>query len=449
MSAEQPIVARMSTQGTNAAEKCLLAALILEPARVSEVAEIVRPEHFSTDRGQLLYNLLLELAGRGDLFDLTVVVAELRMRGWMDKIGGPNALLELSRSVTTGQHALYNAGIVRSGGLKRQVSALLTEAHQQVAKLEPNPQTVDKYMSDLQGKLVALDGYVAPTEIVRSREDAYKIATELMEPVGEGDGLRTGFYELDAMTHGLAPGQLIVLGARPRMGKTAFACTLLAHWGPAHDSKTFLMFSMEMTGREIMQRLVCARAKVSMHDIRTRGVRPGEDEALKNAADDLSQSNLVVRDSAGMFMHQIMQYARQVQYKHGLHCIVIDYAQLIRGDAKKSRYEVVTESSRLLKELAKKLNVPVLALAQLSRRAEGGERPGLEDLRESGALEQDADGVWLLHRPEVHDPKPENEGLAELIVAKCRNGPTGIVRLSYNHGAMTFYDPTPKVETPF
>jgi len=422
---------------------------MLEPARSSEVAEVVRPEHFSTERGQLLYNLMLELAAKGDLFDMAMLTTELRARNQLDKLGGIAAILELSKSATTAQHIMYHAGIVRSGGTKRLAAALLAESHKQVLALEPKPDVLDRWMSETQGKLIALDSYVSPNEIVRTKEHAYPTSLELLEPVTDNGGLKTGYMDLDHMISGLMPGQLIVIGARPRMGKTALACSLLAGWGPRHDDKTFLMFSLEMTGKEIMQRLICARAKVSMHDIRTRGVRLGEDEAIKHAAEDLGQANIVIRDSAGVHMHQIMQYARQVQYRQGLHAIVIDYAQLIRGDPKRSRYEVVTENSRLLKELAKKLAVPVLALAQLNRRAEGGERPSLEDLRESGALEQDADGVWLLHRPEVYDPKPENQGMAELIVAKCRNGPVGIVNLRYNAGAMAFHEPNPEVTSPF
>lgn len=449
MSTQNPTATANAKQGVNYAERQLLGALLIDPIKVSEVADLVRPEHLSTERGRILYELLLELSGRGEMFDISVVASELKGRNQADLVGGIPALVELTQGVTTSQHALYHAGTVKAAGVKRQVSALLAEAQKIALELEPKPEVVDRWMADLQGSLVRLDGYTNPDEVVRSWMDTHDLVGEMFTPQPKNQGIRTGWPDLDGLISGLTAGQLIVVGARPRVGKTALAASLLAQIAPQNPDHTYLFFSLEMTCKEIMQRLICARSKINLHEIRQRGVRPGEDAAIQKAADELRASSIVIRDSAGITMPQIMQYCRQTQYKFGLDMVVVDYAQLIRGDAKKPRYEVVTEISRGLKELAKKLHVPVLALAQLNRNAEDPEGlPGLQDLRESGSLEQDADQVWLLHRPEIFDPTPENKGQAKLIVAKQRNGPTDIVRLRYLAESMCFVNSSPQASAP-
>lgn len=451
MSVEQSSTATPKTQAANFAERALLAALILDPTRVPDVSETLRPEHFSTERGKYLYTLLLELSGKGEIFDLSVVMGEIRTRGKLEFMGGASTMLSLVQEVTTSQHAVYHAGIVRAAGMKRQISAMLTEGVSVVAQLEAKPEPVDRFLADMQDSLVKLDTHTNTQDVARSWIDAGTVVAEMCQPREQrACGIKTGWHDLDDLITGLAPGQLVVVGARPRMGKTALAGSLLAELGPANPGKTMLMFSMEMTSGEIMQRLLCARSKVSLHEVRSRGATKQEAEALEAAAQDLHHSSIIVRDSAGITLPQIVQYSRQVQFRHGLSLVVIDYLQLIRGDPKRNRHEVVAEVSRGLKEMAKKLQVPVLALAQLNRNAEGSDRPSMADLRESGAIEQDADTLWLLHRPEVYKPQDTNlKGQAELIVEKQRNGPTGTVHLRYLSGPMCFVNRTPTMEQPF
>lgn len=437
-------------QGANYSERQLLGALLLDPVKISEISEIVRPEHFSTERGKYVYELLLSFSASGQMFDLAVMVSTIKQQGKLEFVGGMKALVELTQSVTTSQYAAFHAGVVRAAGTKRQIGEALVGGQKKLAELELKPEIVGNFLSEMQGQLIQLDGYTAKDEVGQSWMDAHAVADDLCRPVDNASrGLLTGWHDLDTMITGLTPGQLVVVGARPRMGKTALACSLLARFGPDHPDKTCLMFSLEMTSKEIMQRLVCARARVSLHDIRSRGVRPGEDTAIATAAEALRNSSIVIRDTPGITMSQINQYARQVKYRYGLDMIVVDYAQLVRSsNPKASRFDVVSETSRGLKELAKKLHVPVIALAQLNRNAEEGDRPGMQDLRESGSLEQDADSVWLLHRPEVYKPKPDNKGAAELIVAKQRNGPTGTIELTYLHGPMAFTNQTPGQSEP-
>jgi replicative DNA helicase len=450
MSEDHNNSAAVAKQGANYSERQLLGALLLDPVKIGEVSEVVRPEHFSTERGKYVYELLLSLSAAGQMFDLAVIVSTMKQQKKLDFVGGMKSLVELSQSVTTSQYAVFHAGVVRAAGTKRQIGEALSVNAKKLADLELKPDVVGGFLADLQGQLIQLDSYTARGEVAQSWMDAPTVAHEMCMPADNASrGLLTGWHDLDTMITGLTPGQLIVVGARPRMGKTALACSLLARFGPDNPDKTCLMFSLEMTSREIMQRLICARARVSMHDIRSRGILHGEDTAIESAAADLKNSSIVIRDTPGITMSQINQYSRQVQYRFGLSMIVVDYAQLVRSsNPKASRFDVVSETSRGLKELAKKLQVPVIALAQLNRNAEEGERPGMQDLRESGSLEQDADAVWLLHRPEVYKPKPDNHGAAELIVAKQRNGPTGTIDLTYLHGSMAFTNQTPGQSEP-
>jgi len=441
------------------AEQALLGALLIEPHRIPEVAEFVERGDFFSKRHNAVYDALVALAERSAAIDLVSVGEALSAAGTLQEVGGRAYLVELSNCVTSAAHARHHARIVAETaslrGLIREASEILGEAYE----TRPDGDDVKKLLDLAETRIHRVAGG-------RDKGGAAPIGTAIEEAFRRIDssshrsgltGLPTGYYELDSLLCGLNAGELIVLAARPSMGKTALALNILDH-AALHPpdwlgrAPVVLFFSLEMGQQSIVRRMLCSRGRVDAHKLRT-GKIPDQDYAkLAEAAGELSAARIFLDDSPGLTVMSMRGRARRLKAKQGgLDLIVVDYLQLMSPPRAENRQQEVSQISRALKDLSRELDVPVVALSQLSRAVElrDDKRPQLSDLRESGSIEQDADVVLLLFRPDYYEATEENRGVAELICAKQRNGPTGTVRLQFAPAWMRFENRAPGADQPF
>ena len=441
------------------AERALLGALLVEPHRMPEVAEVVERGDFFSPRHNAVYEAMVALAERSAAIDLVSVGEALSAAGRFQEVGGRAYLVELSSSVTSAAHARHHARIVAETaalrGLIRETGDILAEAYE----TRPDGDDVKKLLDLAETRIHRVAGgrdKGGAEPIGRAIEEAFRRIDSASHRTGL-TGLPTGFYELDDLLCGLNAGELIVLAARPSMGKTALALNILDH-AALHPPEwldrapVVLFFSLEMGQQSIVRRMLCSRARVDAHRLRT-GKIPDQDYAkLAEAAGELSTARVFLDDSPGLTVMSMRGRARRLKAKQGgLDLIVVDYLQLMAPPRAESRQQEVSQISRALKDLARELDVPVVALSQLSRAVElrDDKRPQLSDLRESGSIEQDADVVLLLFRGEYYEATDENRGLAEVICAKQRNGPTGLVRLQFVPSTMRFENRAPGADQPF
>lgn len=441
------------------AEQAIVGCLLLAPDRIPEVSELLRAEDFYVKRHRAMFECLMRLADANVPVNFSTVGEELRAAGSFQLVGGTEALIDLSSRVTSAAHLTHNVKIV---GDKSALRRLIEQSTQIISEAYDTPadgESVKKLLDDAEHRIFS---------IARGRgaDGADPISNVLVETFKRIDsqshrsgltGLDTGFYELNDKLCGLNAGDLIILAARPSMGKTAFALNLIEHAAlnqPSFlDTKpVVLLFSLEMGKQQIVSRMLCCKARVDAHKLRT-GRLPNEDyQQLEEAAGDLANARIFIDDSPSLSVMALRGRARRMKAQHGLHMIVVDYLQLMTHPKAESRQMEISAISRSLKALARELEVPVVALAQLSRAVETREppRPLLSDLRESGSIEQDADVVMMLYRAEYY-PKfasEENKGKAEVIIAKHRNGPTGTVTLNFFPQHMRFDNPELSIAEP-
>ncbi len=417
------------------AERGVVGAILLDPRLCDDVATIVRPDDFYFEANRRVYRRLLEMNAAATGIDLTLLVDRLRGSGELEEVGGEAYLAELMSSVQVTAHAARYAEIVQKNAVRRR----LIETSERILR--------DAYEPEFQPKELVAQAEEKIFAIGDERgSNRLQPMNELMQDVlrlidarasGEVDGVPTGFIDLDQMLGGLHGSELIILAARPSMGKTAFA-TNIADYVAVEARQPVLFFSLEMAKAELALRMLCGRGRIPGD--RLRGALSQKDQANFNrAASTLSSVPLYIDDSPSRTVTEIGAVARRLKRQEGLGLIVIDYLGLIEPDnSNDPRQEQVAKIARRLKGLARELNVPVLCLAQLNRMAEmtKDNRPRLSHLRESGAIEQDADVVMFVHREEYYHSKEEAEekglkGVAEIIVAKQRNGPVGDVKLAW------------------
>ena len=436
------------------AERAVLGALILDGARVPEISEVLRPADFFAQRNRIVYEVLLELATNNVPIDFVTLRSALSSTGRLASVGGQEYLYGLAESVTTVAHLAHHAVLVEQAATLRR---LAQEATQIVA---------EAYATKLGGEEVRhlLDAsenriYQVARGAERSQAEPLRaLLGEAFEDItarahrGNMTGLETPFYELNNLLGGLNKGDMIVLAARPSMGKTALALNVLEHValappGPERKSPRVLLFSLEMGKQQIAKRLIFSRARVAAWKL--KGDRIPEDDylLLGEAVEDLSRAALYIDDTPDMSVLGMRARARRIKAQDGLDLIVVDYLQLMHHPKAESRQVEISQISRSLKQLARELELPVVALAQLSRQVEMRDPPipQLADLRESGSIEQDADVVMLLYRldryPKYAD-NPDYQNRAEILVAKHRNGATGRVPLRFFAEYMRFENPT-------
>ncbi|MFZ2501566.1 MAG: replicative DNA helicase [Nocardioides sp.] len=425
-----------------AAEQAVLGSMMLSKDMIAEVTEAIRGGDFYRPIHEEIHNAIIDLYGRGEPADPITVASELQRRGELQRIGGAGYLHTLVANVPIAANAGYYAEIIREKAVLRR----LVEAGTRIVQLGyAGEGQVDDVVDEAQAEVYQV------TE--RRASEDYAPLSDIMESVlDEIDaiqnreaglyGVPTGFVDLDDLTNGLHAGQMIIIAARPAMGKSTLALDL-CRAASIHNNLTSVIFSLEMNRSEITMRLLSAEAKVALNHIRNGNLSDDDWQRLARKMAEVSSAPFFIDDSPNMTMMEIRSKARRLKQRHDLKLIVIDYMQLMSSGKKvESRQLEVSEFSRQIKLLAKELEVPIIALSQLNRGPEqrADKRPMMADLRESGSLEQDADMVILLHRDDAYEKESNRPGEADLIVAKHRNGPTRDITVAFQGHYSRFVD---------
>jgi replicative DNA helicase len=425
------------------AEQSVLGGMLLSKDAISEVVEILRERDFYRPAHELIYDAIIDLYSRGEPADPVTVSAELTKRGDLTRAGGAPYLHTLISSVPTAANASYYAKIIRERAIMRR----LVEAGTKIVQLGYTVEgEVDDAVNAAQAEVHAVterraaEDYIQLSELLPAAFDEIeKISSGVM-----GEGVKSGFKDLDALTHGFHPGNMIVLAARPAVGKSTLGLDI-ARYASIHKGDTSVIFSLEMSRSEITMRMLSAEARVPLNSIRSGSLTDEEWARMARRMGEISEAPMFIDDSPNLSLMEIRAKARRLKQRHNLKLIVIDYLQLMTsGKRVENRQQEVSEFSRQLKLLAKELNVPVIAISQLNRSPEqrSDKKPMLSDLRESGSIEQDADVVILLHRDDLYDQQ-NRSGEADLIVAKHRNGPTRTITVSAQLHFARFTDMAP------
>jgi len=420
------------------AEYSVLGSMIVQPSFVFKGVEILKPEDFFREEHRVFFRFIRNLVVEGyteSKFNEISFKDELVKRNLLDKVGGEEHLSLLVEFALDSYEKFESAcNVVKDKALLRKILEVAKFVNEKIEEV-PDP---DFLIDALEKKIFSLSEERITNTLVHIGEIIPEIVKKVEELAARREmvtGIPTGFFDLDRMTSGLHDSDLIIIAARPSMGKTAFALSI-AHNVAVREGKSVAFFSLEMSKEQIVTRLISQDSQIPLHNIRTGYLRPHEIDAFLESADRIKEAPLYIDDTPGISILEMRAKARRLKSEKGLDLIVVDYLQLMRGIRKtESRQQEVSEISRSLKALAKELNIPVIALSQLSRQVEhrADKRPQLSDLRESGSIEQDADVVMFIHRPEVYkkNPDPEEQGMAEIIIAKQRNGPTGTISLAF------------------
>lgn len=415
------------------AEKSLLGAVLVNPKLLADIEDVVGPEDFFRDAHQRIYRHILKLSDRGIAIDYLPLKDSLERAQELDKVDGPAYLTALIDGIPHSSNASAYAQIVREHAVRRQVLQASRLIQQQAESAELDAGALLEESQQLLWAIAMrqqVGGGLVPASVLVHR--AMQRLEELANRHDGIDGIATGFTDVDAMLLGLKPGDLVILAARPAMGKTSLAMNVAAY--AARVGQAVAVFSLEMSESQLMFRVAAGEAHVSLERMLSGRTHETEYVRLSKALSEIAEWPLHVEDTALVTVADVRARCRRLQSKHGLALVVVDYLQLMYdGKRHDSRVLELAAISRGLKQLAKELRVPVVALSQLSREVERrpSKRPMLSDLRDSGALEQDADVVLLLWRSEEYEATEQNRGLAELIVAKHRNGSTGAVTLRW------------------
>ena len=422
------------------AELGVLCSIFLNPKEVLDECVIrLSATHFHIPAHTTMFELLLDMQKRAVEIDAITITQLLRDRKLLDQVGGVPFLNRLFEFVPTAANVAYYIEIVREKHILRQIINTCTEC---VAQSYDQQGEVATLLDEVERKVFAITEERIKQKLPTMKDNvmaALSAIEQLYENKGAITGLASGFADIDRMTDGLHGSEMIVVAARPSMGKTAFAMNIAEHVA-VNEQKAVAVFSLEMSSAQLTQRLLGSMARVNLRNVRDGFLNQRDFPALANAADKLSHAQLFIDDSSSLSVLELAAKSRRLKSQHDIQLIVIDYLQLLRSTSRRAqdnRQLEISEISNALKALAKELNVPVVVLAQLNRESEKrkGNKPMLSDLRESGSIEQDADVVCLLMRSEYYadgdEEKKEKEGMAELIIAKQRNGPVGEVPLTF------------------
>ena len=432
------------------AEQSVLGGILIDCSAINRVLELLTPDDFYREAHRKIFQGMIHLFEKGVPIDLITLTETLKNMDILDDVGGASYLAALADSVPTAANIVYYARIVREKALQRRLIEVATEIA--TAAYEDVPD-IEEFLDDAERRIFEISerkvrpSFFSMMEIVKEGLKAIERLYERKELV---TGVPTGFVEFDRMTAGLQPGDLIIVAGRPSMGKTAF-CVNIAQYAAIEAKVPTAIFSLEMSKEQLVQRMLCSEAKVDSQKLRGGFLSESDWLRLTRAAGTLAEAPIYIDDTPGLSVLEMRAKARRLKAEKGLGLIIVDYLQLMRGrvDAN-TREQEISEISRSLKALAKELRLPVVALSQLSRRPElRGEnrKPQLSDLRESGAIEQDADVVVFIYREEQYRPCecPRDmdctcgrRGVADIIIGKQRNGPTGEIRLAFLSKYTTF-----------
>jgi replicative DNA helicase len=416
------------------AEQAVLGAVFLDPSALTLASEILIPEDFYRAAHQKIFHAMLRVADKGEPVDLVTVTAELADTQQLEEVGGVSYLSELADSVPTAANVEYYARIVEEKSVLRRLIRTATSIAQDGYTREDE---VDVLLDEAERKIMEISQRKHSGTFKNIKDvlvQTYDNIEMLHNRKGEVTGIPTGFTELDRMTSGFQRSDFIIVAARPSVGKTAFALNIAQNVA-TKANENVAIFSLEMSAQQLVMRMLCAEGNINAQNLRTGKLTPEDWGKLTMAMGSLSNAGIYIDDTPSIRVSDIRAKCRRLKQESGLGMVVIDYLQLIQGSGRnrENRQQEVSEISRSLKALARELEVPVIALSQLSRSVEQRQdkRPMMSDIRESGSIEQDADIVAFLYRDDYYNKDSENKNIIEIIIAKQRNGPVGTVQLAF------------------
>jgi replicative DNA helicase len=415
------------------AERAVLGSILVDNEAIYGVMELIEPSSFYQPSHRLIFSTMLELSERGQPIDIITLSDRLRSAGSLDQAGGPDYIPSLADEVPTSAGVNNYAKIVKEKAILRRLIETATEI---VQDCFDTPGEVDQLLDEAERRMFAVSeqriqsGFLSMREIVKS---SFKTIESLYEKKETVTGVATGYKDIDDLTSGLQSSDLVIIAGRPSMGKTAFALNVAQNAALVHG-KIVALFSLEMAKEQLVMRMLCSEARVNAHSLRSGFLSQTDWPKLTTAAGRLADANIFIDDSPAISAMEMRAKTRRMKADKGLDLIIVDYLQLMSGRTRSdNREQEISEISRSLKALAKELSVPVVALSQLNRGVESrhDKRPILADLRESGAIEQDADVIIFIYRDEVYNKDSMEKGVAEIIIGKQRNGPVGTRKLTW------------------
>ncbi len=416
------------------AEQAVLGSMLLAEEAIVQAAEILDESVFYRDTHRKLFTALLHLYRASTPVDLVTATDELKRRNWLEQIGGPSYLATLTSLVPTASNAEHYCRIVKQKAILRALiqasTRIASECYEQAHEPDLLLDRAETLIFDIASKKLKRDA-IAMKDIIKSSIEMIDL---LYQRKGMITGQPTGYLDLDRELAGLQPADLVIVAGRPAMGKSSFTLCVAENVA-LHQKAGVAIFSLEMSKENVVQRMLCSHARINAHNVRSGMLSASDWPKLTQAAGKLSEAPIFIDDTPGISILELRAKARRLKSRHDISLIILDYLQLMdESSYSENRQQEISVISRGLKALARELKVPVIAVSQLSRAPERREsfRPRLSDLRESGAIEQDADVVLMLYRDEYYNPSSEdNKGVAEVIIAKQRNGPTGTVKLAF------------------
>lgn len=429
------------------AEQAVLGTILIQEKALLKVVELLEPDDFYRDSHKIIYEAMLTLFDKREPQDLITVTALLNDQHKLETVGGASYLSSLTNIIPFTGTVAHHAQIIRKKSILRKLSRTATDL---AARCYDSQDDIEMLV-DRAEKTIFEIAHASKTQgfqpISRIVPKAFDRITRLFDQQDHITGVATGYEELDKMTAGLQPAEMIILAARPSMGKTALAMNIVQH-AALINKVPVAVFSLEMSMESLALRMLCSVGRIDSQRIRTGKLQDNDWPKLTRATGMLGDARIFIDDSSGMTALEMRAKARRLKAEHNLGLVVVDYLQLMQGRSSENRAQEISDISRSLKAMAKELHVPVLALSQLNRSLESrvDKRPQLADLRESGAIEQDADVIMFIYRDEVYNRAPENpnRGLAEIIIGKQRNGPTGVVKMTFLGEYTTFENYSPR-----
>jgi len=428
----EKIIEKIPPQNAEA-ENAVLGSMLLDREAISRSIELLDEKSFYSESNRIIFQAIVKLYDENQGVDIVTLIEELKKRDVLDSVGGPAHITELANSIPTSANIDHYAKIVKEKYLLRRLIAtathIVSESYDSSSNVDELLDRSEQLIFEITSEKKHGKETSAMKEIVK---ESISTIDKLYQRKENVTGIATGFYDLDIMTAGLQRSDFIVMAGRPSMGKSALAASIMEYVGVVGQIPC-VFFSLEMSKEQLAQRMLCSIAHVNAHKVRTGFLSQTDWPKLVDAAQKLSEAPIFIDDTPGISSLELRAKCRRLKSKHDIQLIVVDYLQLMRGATRENRQQEISEISRSIKALAREINVPVIAVSQLSRAVEQREdhRPRLSDLRESGAIEQDADLVFLLFREEYYNPTEENKGISDVILAKQRNGPVGTVRLAF------------------
>ncbi len=427
------LVEKMPPQNLEA-EAAVLGSMLLDREAIALTIDHLDENSFYTEGNRKIFGSILKLYDTGKAVDIVTLIEELKKSDILDEVGGPARVSEIAGIVPTSANVEHYARIVKEKALLRSLINTATK----IASESYDPSTEVSELIDRAEKLIfnITSGHKSGDRVCEMKEvvkESIEMIDRLYQRKENVTGIPTGFHDMDIKTAGLQESDLIILAGRPSMGKSALAISMM-EYAAVVEKVPCAYFSLEMSKDQLAQRMLCSIAGVDAHKVRTGFFSQTDWPKLISAASKLSEAPIYIDDTPGISALELRAKARRLKSKHDIRLVIIDYLQLMRGAARsENRQQEISEISRSMKALAREINVPVIAISQLSRAVEqrSDHRPMLSDLRESGAIEQDADVVMLIMREEYYNPTEENKGIAEVNIAKQRHGPIGVVKLAF------------------